>query len=73
MTAFDQQIAERWERIARLDGWQGAEDSETCALVVFHEDKAHHYVGADAWKRAACTRTALSAVHTTRTPKENSP
>ncbi len=53
MTTLDQQIAERWERIARLDGWQGAEDSETGALVVFHEDKAHHYTGHDAWKRAA--------------------
>lgn len=53
MTDLEKSIEARWERLARIDGWQGAEDSETGDLVVFHEDKAHHYVGEDAWKRAA--------------------
>lgn len=46
-------IAARWESMARADGWQQAECTETGALVVFHEDKAHHYTGPDAWKLAA--------------------
>ncbi len=53
MTALETAIEDRWERIARLDGWQGAEDVETGTLVVFHEDKAHHYTGPEAWKLAA--------------------
>ncbi len=46
-------IAERWERIARLDGWTDAYDYDEELLVVFHEGKAHHYTGADAWRLAA--------------------
>lgn len=42
-----------WEIIARARGWQEARDSETDELVVFHEGKAHHYVGPAAWREAA--------------------
>ena len=46
-------IAARWERIARLDGWQEAHDDMTGELVVFNEDIGRHYTGLGAWKLAA--------------------